>query len=83
MGGIQSLSRSTYSKLLPDTEDHASFFSFFDVSEKIAIVIGTFSWGFINGFTGSMRTSILSLIVFFIVGFLLLLTIPKDSRVEK
>ena len=82
MGGIQSLSRSTYSKLLPDeTEDHASFFSFYDVSEKIGIVIGTFTFGFIQGFTGSMRSSILATIAYFIVGFILLLTIPKQSRV--
>lgn len=77
MGGIQSLSRSTYSKLLPVTEDHASFFSFYDVVEKIGIVIGTFSFGFIEGLTNDMHKSILVLIVFFIFGFLLLLTIPK------
>ena len=53
MGGIQSLSRSTYSKLMPVTRDTASFFSFFDVTEKIAIVIGMFSFGFINELTGS------------------------------
>lgn len=76
MGGIQSLSRSTYSKLLPETEDHASFFSFYDVLEKIAIVVGTFAYGFIEGFTGDMRQSILSIIVFFFLGFLLLLRIP-------
>lgn len=79
MGGIQSLSRSTYSKLLPETEDHASFFSFYDVLEKIAIVIGTFAYGFIEGLTGDMRQSILSIIVFFILGFLLLLRIPKKE----
>ena len=64
MGGIQSLSRSTYSKLLPETEDHTSFFSFYDVLEKLGIVIGTFGFGFIEGMF-SIRESVLMLIVFF------------------
>ncbi len=73
MGGIQSLSRSTYSKLMPETNDTASFFSFYDVTEKIAIVIGMFSFGFINELTGSQRSSVLTLMIFFIIGLLLLL----------
>jgi MFS transporter, UMF1 family len=73
MGGIQSLSRSTYAKLMPVTKDTTSFFSFFDVTEKIAIVIGMFSFGYINELTGSQRNSVLALLIFFIVGFLLLL----------
>jgi len=68
MGGIQSLSRSTYSKLMPETKDTTSFFSFFDVTEKIAIVIGMFSFGYITELTGSQRTSVLALMVFFIIG---------------
>ena len=71
MGGIQSLSRSTYSKLMPDTKDTASFFSFYDVTEKLAIVIGLFTFGFIEGIS-SIRQSILSLVVFFIIGFIAL-----------
>lgn len=82
MGGIQSLSRSTYSKLLPATEDNASFFSFYDVCEKIGIVVGMLSFGAIEGITGGMRNSILALITFFIVGFLVLLTIPKTENVK-
>lgn len=82
MGGIQALSRSTYSKLLPDTEDHSSYFSFFDVCEKIGIVIGMLSFGFIEGVTGGMRNSILALIIFFVLGFLILLTIPKSRNVQ-
>ena len=82
MGGVQSLSRSTYSKLLPETEDHASYFSFFDVCEKIGIVIGMFSFGAIEGITGGMRNSLLALIVFFITGFIILLTIPKTKNVS-
>ena len=74
MGGIQSLSRSTYSKLMPETKDTASFFSFYDVTEKFAIVIGLFSFGLIEGLTHSMRNSLLALITFFAVGLLLLLT---------
>jgi UMF1 family MFS transporter len=73
MGGIQSLSRSTYSKLMPETKDTASFFSFYDVTEKIAIVIGMFSFGYINEVAGSQRNSVLSLVVYFIVGLVLLL----------
>ena len=79
MGGIQSMSRSTYSKLLPETRDHASFFSFYDVSEKIGLVIGVFLFGFIEGITHDMRQSILLLIVLFALGFLLLLRINKHD----
>lgn len=73
MGGIQSLSRSTYSKLMPVTKDTASFFSFYDVSEKIGIVVGLFFFGFLTEITGSQRSSVLALMSFFIVGFFLLL----------
>jgi UMF1 family MFS transporter len=72
MGGTQSLSRSTYSKLMPDTRDTASFFSFYDVTEKIAAVVGIFSFGFITELTGSQRGSVLALAIFFIIGLLLL-----------
>jgi UMF1 family MFS transporter len=72
MGGIQSLSRSTYSKLMPVTKDTASFFSFYDVTEKVAIVIGMFSFGFIEEMTGSMRNSIMALITFFALGAIVL-----------
>lgn len=76
MGGIQSISRSTYSKLIPEnTPDTASFFSFYDVTEKIAIVIGLFSFGYIEEFTGSMRNSALTLGGFFLVGLLILFSI--------
>lgn len=77
MGGTQALSRSTYSKMLPETTDNASFFSFYDVTEKLGIVIGMFVYGYIEGITGSMRTSVLSLIVFFSIGLLLLFWIPR------
>ncbi|MEN9963603.1 MAG: hypothetical protein RL582_698 [Bacteroidota bacterium] len=72
MGGTQSLSRSTYSKLMPETKDTASFFSFYDVTEKIAIVLGMFSFAWITEATGSQRGSVLALIGFFIAGLLIL-----------
>lgn len=78
MGGIQALSRSTYSKLLPETQDTASFFSFYDVSEKIGIVIGMCVYGIIDQITGSPRISIVFLAVFFLSGILLLRRVPKQ-----
>lgn len=69
MGGIQSVSRSTYSKLMPETHDTTSYFSFYDVTEKVAIVIGMFSFGFINEITGSQRNSVLALCIFLSLGF--------------
>ncbi|MBP7166896.1 MAG: MFS transporter [Bacteroidia bacterium] len=81
MGGIQSLSRSTYSKLLPPTNDHASYFSFYDVCDKVGTVLGTFIFGYINEITGSMRQSIVALIVFFIIGIILLLRVQHQNRI--
>ncbi len=80
MGGIQSLSRSTYSKFLPKTEDTTSYFSFYDVAEKIGLVIGLGLYGFIDQITGSMRNSILFLILFFALGVILLLRVPRESK---
>lgn len=81
MGGIQSLSRSTYSKLMPPTQDTASFFSYYDLTEKLAIVIGIFTFGRIEEVTGSMKNSVLSLIVFFAIGFAwLYAALYKQSR---
>lgn len=82
MGGVQSLSRSTYSKYLPETEDNASYFSFYDVMEKLGMIIGTVSFGLIGQITGGMRNSILVLIAFFVLGFLLLLRVPKSATVH-
>ena len=83
MGGIQSLSRSTYSKLMPETKDTASFFSFYDVTEKLAIVIGLFTFGFIEGIS-SIRNSILSLVIFFVIGFVMLLsTVMKEKSLQQ
>ncbi|HRL70997.1 MAG: MFS transporter [Flavobacterium sp.] len=79
MGGIQALSRSTYSKLLPETEDTASFFSFYDVAEKIGIVIGMLVYGIIDQITGSPRLAIVFLGVFFVMAVFLLNRVPKKS----
>jgi UMF1 family MFS transporter len=80
MGGIQSLSRSTYAKLMPETKDTTSFFSFYDVTEKIAIVIGMFSFGYINELSGSQRNSVLALVVFFVIGLILLNLALKSQK---
>lgn len=83
MGGIQSLSRSTYSKYLPvDTQDTTSFFSFYDVTEKLAIVIGLFSFAYIEEITGNIRYSIIALASFFIIGLILLFVLKKIEHKE-
>ncbi|MDC6352032.1 MFS transporter [Zeaxanthinibacter sp. PT1] len=79
MGGIQALSRSTYSKFLPETKDTASFFSFYDVAEKIGIVIGTLLYGLVAQLTGSMRNASVFLALFFISGLILLLRVHKKA----
>lgn len=74
MGGIQSLSRSTFSKLIPeDNRDNTSYFSFYDVMEKMSIVLGMFSFGFIEQMTGNMRNAIIGLASYFIIGLVLLI----------
>ncbi|SDD22730.1 MFS transporter, UMF1 family [Mucilaginibacter pineti] len=85
MGGIQSMSRSTYSKYLPENiPDTASFFSFYDVTEKLAIVGGMFSFAFIEELTGSMRNSTLALCGFFIVGLILLFSLlSAEKKIKK
>ena len=80
MGGIQSLSRSTYSKLIPETSDTTSFFSFYDVTEKVGIIIGMSMFGTIDQITGSMRNAILFFVILFISGALLLSRIPNNLR---
>lgn len=83
MGGTQSISRSTFSKLIPDqTEDTTSFFSFYDVTEKIAIVIGLFTFGFVEEFTGNIRTSALVLAIFFFIALVLLFRVPKVRALQ-
>ena len=80
MGGIQALSRSTYSKLIPETNDTTSFFSFYDVTEKVGIIIGMSMFGTIDQITGSMRNAILFFVILFISGALLLSRIPNNRK---
>lgn len=83
MGGIQSLSRSTYSKFIPQgAVDTASYFSFYDVSEKIGIVIGMLSYGYVAQITGSIRYAILFFILFFVIGMLLLFRVPRENNLN-
>ncbi|MEZ4946194.1 MAG: MFS transporter [Cyclobacteriaceae bacterium] len=83
MGGVQALARATYTKLIPEsTIDHASYFSFFDVTYNLSIVFGTFSFGLINQLTGSMRNSALVLVIFFVAG-MLMLTLVKSEHLKK
>ena len=81
-GAIQSLTRSTYSKLLPETEDHATYFSFYDVTEKVAIVLGTLVYGLLYAITDSMQWSVLCLAIFFLASFLVLNTLKKTKYVQ-
>jgi UMF1 family MFS transporter len=80
MGGVQALSRSTYANLMPETADTASFFSFFDVTEKIALVLGMFSFAYVEELTGSMRNSILALMAFFFLGLLFLMWTSRTQK---
>jgi UMF1 family MFS transporter len=81
MGGIQSLARSTYSKLLPETKDLTSYFSFYDLAEKIGLAVGTLTFGLIEGYL-NIRTSILALVIFFFIGLVILLFIPKTKNLQ-
>jgi UMF1 family MFS transporter len=83
MGGIQSLSRSTYANLMPQTIDTASFFSFFDVTEKIALVLGLFTFAYVEEITGSMRNSVLALMLFFIFGLLFLIWTSRTQKLNQ
>jgi UMF1 family MFS transporter len=76
MGGVQSLARSTYSKFLPETDDTTSYFSFYDVAEKIGIVIGMLIFAIVDH-VSTMRHAILFLFVFFLIGIILLFRVPK------
>ena len=82
LGAIQSLSRSTYSKLLPETDDHATYFSFYDVTEKLAIVFGMIVFGLLIALTGSMQWSVLFLAIFFVLSFVILTFMKKTAYVK-
>ena len=80
MGGVQSLTRSGYSRLLPSEGDHTSYFSFYDVTEKMAVVFGTFLFGLFEMITGTMRTSILMLGIVFIFGLFFFMRIRGEKE---
>lgn len=80
MGGVQAIARSTYSKFLPETTDHASYFSFYDATEKIGIVLGTLFFGLMEFWTGSIRNSVAAVAFFFIFGLIFLLFVPKNEK---
>lgn len=80
MGGIQSMSRSTYSKMISGTGDPASFFSFYNVAEKAAMSLGLFTFGLVEHITGNMRNSIFALAAFFIMGLILLIRTEKIRK---
>ena len=82
LGATQSIGRSTYSKLLPDTHDHATYFSFYDVTEKLAIVLGMFVFGLLNSITDSMQYSVLSLAVFFAIAYIVLSRVKATEYVK-
>ena len=77
LGATQSLTRSTFSKLLPETHDHATYFSFYNVTEQIAVVLGMFIFGLLVALTGSMQYSVLALAAFFLVAFVMLYSVKK------
>lgn len=79
MGGSQALSRSTYSKFLPETIDHASYFSFYDVSYYLSTVLGTFAYGLVYQLTGDLRNTVIIIGSFFIVGLILLFMVPSKE----
>lgn len=80
MGGIQSVARSTYSQLIPETLDTTSYFSFYDVAEKVGIVIGMLMYATVDQVTGSMRNAILFFVVFFFVGGILLIRLERGNK---
>lgn len=82
MGGTQSLNRATYSKILPDTDDPASYFSFYEVLEKGGLIIGMFGWGYIEGLTGSMHNSVLAMLILFTVAYIAMMLVPREYRVK-
>jgi UMF1 family MFS transporter len=79
MGGIQSLSRSTYAKMMPKTEHNAAYFSFYDVCEKVAIMCGLIMFGTLDNITGSMRNSISALVLWFVIGLVFLFLVRKTK----
>lgn len=83
MGGIQSLSRSTFAKMIPKTGNNAAYFSFYDVCEKTAMMLGLIMFGYLDNLTGSMRNSIIALAIWFTIGLILLFTIERRRPIPQ
>jgi UMF1 family MFS transporter len=83
MGGIQSLSRSTYAKMIPQTHNNAAYFSFYDVCEKTAMMFGLVMWGYLDNLTGSMRNSIVALGIWFTIGLIFLFLVKGRRSVQQ
>jgi UMF1 family MFS transporter len=81
MGGVQAIARSTYSKYLPETTDHASYFSFYDAAEKIGMVMGTAFFALMEYLYNDIRFSVISVALFFVLGLIFLFFVPKEEKV--
>ncbi|MGF1666156.1 MAG: MFS transporter [Acidimicrobiia bacterium] len=78
LGGTQALSRSLYGSMIPD-EASAEFYGFYSVFSKFASIGGPLVFGLVNQVTGSSRSAILSLIFFFVLGFILLSRVDVEK----
>jgi UMF1 family MFS transporter len=81
MGGVQAIARSTYSKYLPETTDHASYFSFYDAAEKVGMVLGTAFFALMEFMFNDIRFSVISVALFFVLGLIFLFFVPKEERI--
>jgi MFS-type transporter involved in bile tolerance (Atg22 family) len=81
LGGSQALSRSLFGRMVPKSKS-AEFFSFFSISEKVAGTIGPLVFGLVSQIMGGSRLSVLSLIVFFIIGSVLLTRVKAKEGIE-
>jgi UMF1 family MFS transporter len=82
LGGSQAASRSLQGIFTPD-ENSAEFFGFFAVSGKFASVFGPLIYGILIAITGSVQSGILSVLLFFIVGIAVLLTVNEKKGMEE
>ena len=81
LGGSQALSRSLFSQMIPPGRE-ASFFGLYEISERGTSWIGPLIFGYVVGVTNSYRQAILSLIVLFVVGMIVLLFTDTDQAIR-
>ncbi|WP_430882892.1 MFS transporter [Fusibacter sp. JL216-2] len=79
-GGIQALSRSYYGKLIPKEKSN-EFYGFYNIFGKFAAVMGPLLVGFVSDLTGRSQNGIFSIVALFIIGYVLLLRVPKTSEI--